>query len=212
MKRLTSLLLVLLLTVAGSSASASDFEPFNTLEGYFVDIDDINGEVWIEYSNLPALKAYAGRWPVYATLALESYYENGRWITLLQLYIGIEKGGADIDSMVISIDNIDYSYPGIASMDTGGNYIERVLPIGAAALEMLEAMIATEGEVKVRFCTIRENHTFIMTDIQRQSIADLYHTYLNSALYDAAYLERVDSYYPLTVSSFPGLSIGGRVE
>lgn len=212
MKRLVSLFLALFLVMAGSSALASDFEPFNALEGYFVDYDDINGEVWIEYYNLPDLKTYAGRWPVYASLALESYQENGEWITLLQLHVGIENGVATIDNVVISINDIDYSFPGISGMDTGGNYFEQTLPIGAAALEMLGEMVTTEDDVKVCFCTIREDHTFIMTDVQRQSIADLYYAYLDSGLYDAAYLELIDYYYPLTISNLPGLSIGGRVE
>lgn len=213
MRKLTSWLLALFLAMAvGSSALASSFEPFDALEGYFVNYDDINGEVWIECNNLPALKTYAGRWPVYAALVLESYFENGAWITLLQLHVGIEKGVGDIDSIIISINDIDYSFPGISGMDTGGNYFERTLPVGAIALKMLAEMITTEGDVKVCFCTLRENHTFIMTEAQLQSIADLYYVYLDSDLYDAAYLELIDSYYPLTTSGIPALSISGRVE
>lgn len=204
--------LALFLVMAGTSALASDFEPFNALEGYFVDYDDINGEVWIEYDNLPALKTYAGRWPVYASLALESYQINGEWITLLQLHAGIENGIGDIDEVIISINGTDYSFPGISGMDTGGNYFEQTLPIGTAALEMLNEMITTENEVKICFCTVREGHSFTMTDAQLQSIADLYYAYLDSGLYDVAYLKLIESYYPLTISGLPEPSIGGRVE
>lgn len=73
-------------------------------------------------------------------------------------------------------------------------------------------MITTEDEVRVYFSTRREDHTFIMTDGRLQPIAGLYYAYPDSALYDAAYLERTDTYCPLTFTDPPEPFIGGSVE
>lgn len=203
MKRFTALWLALLLAVAAVGASAASPTPFDGLEDYFVDYDDMDGTVWVEYTNLPALVTEVNGWPVYATLAFYSYESDGRWYAMLQAYFGMDNTEIVIDKMIVLVDGVRYTLTGEPSMDTGGNYTELMVPIGQTALQMLEAMSTTGGEVKVRFSTADGNLDFNMTDIQLQAMADLYHAYAGSSFYDAGMLYDIDFYYPVTVADAP---------
>lgn len=194
---LSCTLLFLFLLAVPALADTPDLSPFEALETYTIDYDEMLDELWVESSDLASLLFDDSPLKAYITLAFSSYTEAGVRTSMLQLYAGMNTA-APIDNVTILTDGVRYQYEGISGASPDGNYAECMLPIGTSALEMLGAIAAAPGEVKVLFSTASGDIDAVMTPEQIFSLAELYTAYLFSDFYDAPTLFALEYAYPLT--------------
>lgn len=197
--RIFALVLVLMMFQSMSLASAPDMTLLDSIEGITYTYDDMEDQLSIKLE-MPITELMAGTGSVLCPDILSLTYDNQDYYIFRLDMVSIDADACvDFKSVIIKVGETRYNFDVSASVINEDPYMEEALfPLTDDGIAMIEDILSTTEEVKVRFVGDTKSQDFVLTDPQREALQIIYNCYTTVGGLDQD-LTFLDSFYPITV-------------
>lgn len=185
MKKIIALTLLLSLLLPAAlietvAFAGHDYSPFDDLEYYHVDYDEMEDRISLRID----LDSPVSNEDDVMILPMVNYAGLGSYV----MWISVSSQGEfpdELEKVIILVDDVRYNIPAKEG--------KCVLMCGDIALRMVDEIINSKGDVKIRLSGKPENLDSVISEGQIRVLSELYHAFVGSGIGDRDMMNHYDS-------------------